>query len=223
MTQPIQRPLSRLRAKCAALRSARSGVAFIEFAYSLPVFMALSISGVELANIAITHARVSNLTTLVADGAARVRDRIDEADINEIVLAAQQSGSSIDLTTHGRVIISSVVDNTATAGNTTDQLILWQRCKGLKSASGYSYGSEGAVLPGPIGAVGRTIAATERSPVIFAQIIYEYQPIISNNLFGAQTWHYQSAFIIRDRQFETMQNGKNLPAGSRALCSAFST
>ena len=213
---------TRLRDRLRRFRDDRGGVAFIEFAYSLPVFMFLSIYGVELANIAITHARVSNLASLVADGAARVRDRIDEQDINDIVIAAQQAGAAIDVTRHGRIIISSVEDNLATTGNTTDQRITWQRCKGLKNPSGYSYGAEGAVLSGPIGSAGRTIAATERSPVIFAQIVYEYQPIISNQLFGEQTWHYQSAYIIRDRQFQQMQNGANLPDGSKARCTVYS-
>lgn len=200
----------------------RSGVGYIEFAYGMPVFIALTMGGVELTNLALTHARVSYTASLIADGAARTRQRIDEIDILELVDAAKQSTGSLNLTTHGRVMITTVEDNIATPANTTDQKITWKRCKGAKTITGAeNYGNEGEVKANAIGDAGRTIEATATSPIIFAQIIYEYQPVISDAFFGPQRLHYKSAFVIRDRSLQELQNGTNMPDADKARCSVF--
>ena len=44
----------------ASLRDCRSGLAFIEFAFALPVVLALGLLGLETANYAVANLRVSN-------------------------------------------------------------------------------------------------------------------------------------------------------------------
>ena len=204
------------------LTDCRSGVAYIEFAYSLPIFILLCMYGVELANIAITNARVSNITSMMADGAARVRDRIDEADINELMVGAKFAGQGINITKYGRIIISTVEDNAATASPTDDQTVTWQRCKGEQVPTGVDvYAPEGSTLTSGVGPTGQKIVAKPGNPVIFAQIIYKYQPIISNRFFGPITMNYSSAFTVRDRVVQTMQNGGALANSSKSLCTAY--
>ena len=74
----------RLLALAARLRRDSSAVAYVEFALSLPAVLGLFIGGSELANLAIVHTRLSQIASATADNVARVRDRIDEADVNEI-------------------------------------------------------------------------------------------------------------------------------------------
>lgn len=202
----------------------RSGVAYIEFAYSLPVLIALGVTGVELANIALVHARISSITSMVADGAARVRDSIDEADINEIVLGAQMAGQGIKLTQHGRIVIYMVEDNVATPSPTNDQIITWKRCKGAKVlTAAQSFGNEGAVIGTQgIGPASKKISATPGNPVVMAHIIYDYQPIVTDKFFGPMTIEYTSAMIVRDRVTQTLNNGGNLSNANKSLCTAYS-
>lgn len=203
------------------LRKDQSGVAYIEFAYSLPLLMALCIYGVELANLAITHARVSQIASMTADNAARVRDRIDETDINEMFIGTILSGKGIKLTENGRVVISVLEDNEATPSDKTDQIITWQRCKGKKAPT-TSYGEEGDILYNGIGTPDRRISASPGNPVIFVEVFYDYQPIISNKLFGPVTMHYSSAYSVRDRVDQTMQNAQNLSGSQQAKCTYYS-
>lgn len=204
------------------LWNCRDGLALVEFAYALPVLITLTFAGAELANLAIANARVSAITSMVADGVARVRDRIDENDINDIITGAKYAGESLQLTTRGRIIISTLEDNAATTSPANDQIITWQRCKGIKSiATGQTIGSEGAALSSGIGPAGN-LSATPGNPIVVVEIFYDYPPIMSDKWFGPITIHYSSAFSVRDRSLQTLQNGQNLTGAAKATCGYYS-
>lgn len=217
----MKRTVLALRDTLVRLGRDRRAVAYMEFAFALPPLLLLFLGGGELANLAITHARLSQIAQMTADNAARVRNRIDEVDINELFLGTQFAGDSIKFLQNGRVILSSVEDNDATASNTADQVIVWQRCKGVKNVTS-SYGTEGQVLADSIGSGTRRIKAKPGDPVVFVEIQYDYKPIISSSFISASTISYTSAFPVRDRPEGTMQNGSNLSNSQKALCSTFS-
>lgn len=206
---------------CRRLFSERRAVAYIEFAYAMPPILFLFLGGGELANLAVTHARLSQLAHMTADNAARVRNRMDEVDINEMFTGTRLASISIQLMQKGRIIVSSVEDNDATTNNTQDQLIIWQRCKGLKQVAS-SYGAEGAVLADAIGSGTRRIQAKPGEPVVFVELQYDYTPIIGKYFFGARTISYTSAYIVRDRPEGSMQNGSNLSGTQKATCGTYS-
>lgn len=204
------------------LWNCRDGLALVEFAYVLPVLITLTFAGAELANLAIANARVSAITSMVADGVARVRDRIDENDINDIITGAKYAGESLQLTSRGRIIISTLEDNVATTNPANDQIITWQRCKGVKSiAANQTIGSEGTTLSSGMGPAGN-LAATPGNPIIVVEIFYDYRPIMSDKWFGPITIHYSSAFSVRDRSLQTLQNGQNLTGTAKATCNYYS-
>ncbi|KXU32941.1 hypothetical protein A0J57_06955 [Sphingobium sp. 22B] len=220
-------PCYRIRQSAAILvrqlRHNQNGLALIEFAYAVPFLILLTFGGAELANIAITHARISAVTSMVADSVARVRDRIDENDINDVIIGAKYAAESLDLTSRGRIIISTLEDNAATTTPTTDQVITWQRCKGIKSVPNtQTIGSEGQILTSGVGATGSQVSATPGSPVIVVDIFYDYRPIMSDRWFGPITIHYSSAFSVRDRTIQTLQNAQNLSGTAKATCNYFS-
>lgn len=61
------------------LRSSQTGVAIIEFALAIPLLVLLTFGGLELANLVLTHMRISQIAITVADNAGRVRTGIDES------------------------------------------------------------------------------------------------------------------------------------------------
>ena len=109
-----------------SLRDCRSGVAFLEFAFALPVVLALGLLGLETANYAMANLRVSQIAMLTADNAARVRDSIDEGDIVELFTGAKMSGNNISFAQNGRIILTDL-EQTTTGGK---QWVRWQRCDG---------------------------------------------------------------------------------------------
>lgn len=109
----------------------------VEFAFSLPLVLLVGLIGIDTANFAIANLRVSQIAMTTADNAARVRDSIDEHDINELFIGARLVGESIQFAEHGRIILSSIEPRTVAPVQTDGKLnqwIRWQRCFGAKNA-----------------------------------------------------------------------------------------
>src|SRR3546814_12755436 len=74
------------------LAKTKSGVALIEFAYSLPILMAMMMSGAELTNYATVKMRLSQVALHIADNGGRIGNgtvlsvqKISETDVNDIL------------------------------------------------------------------------------------------------------------------------------------------
>ncbi len=183
----------------------RVGLALTEFALGAPVLLTAGLWGVELANFAVTNMQIGQLTVHIADNGSRIGDtsnltnrKIYEADINDIFVgAAAQSGQKMELLKHGRVIISSLQVDDASG----DQYIHWQRCRGMKVENS-TYGNTGDGLATPIAGLGPTGEEVEAQPedaVIFVEVFYDYQPIISSAfLFKTSTIQSIASFTVRD-------------------------
>jgi Flp pilus assembly protein TadG len=223
----------RARVTRASLRACTSGVALIEFAFALPVLLALGLMGLETANYAMAHLRVSNIAMLTADNAARVRDTIDEADIIELFTGAKMSGANIQFAQNGRIILS----NLEPTGTGTNQWIRWQRCDGALNYSNPTANmrprtaanvaitngteiyntdrttpnttnpSSPAATPAIAGMGSTTnMAAQSGSAVMVVEVVYNYQPIIPNSFLAGRQIRYESAFNVRQRNDQVLKN-----------------
>jgi hypothetical protein len=169
------------------------------------VVLTLGLCGLETANLAMAHLRVSNIAVIASDNAARVRDTIDESNVIELLTGAKMTGNNIDFARHGRIILSSVERNAAGNG----QWIRWQRCDGAKQVVS-SYGAQGkgqtdASLQA-VGPPGNQITAASGTAVMMVEVVYDYQPIVSEAIFGPQTIRYESAFNVRQRTNQVLTN-----------------
>lgn len=185
----------------------QSGAVLVEFAFTVPVFVMLSMTSLELVNLALAHMRVSTIAMTVADNLSRAKTsvplglpRLREVDVNDSMLGAGlQSSSMFDVLANGRIIVSSLQ-------RTSDgrQKIAWQRCKGNMVVAS-AYGAEGATQPlsgtGGFQGMGRNsnrIQAPANTAVIFAEVAYDYQPIIGEWLLGSLEIRKEAAFYVRD-------------------------
>lgn len=186
-----------------------SGVALIEFAYAMPVVLSVGLYGMEAANKANTHLRLSEIVTTVADATSRVRVTVSEDDMDEIFSGAKSIGSAVDFANRGRVIVSSVqpIDNGGSPATQTNNKIRWQRCFGANSANS-SYGLQGdnVGLTG-IGPTARKISTSMNSEMIYVELVYQYQPMINFFGFGAETINLTRAMTVRDRTTNDIQAG----------------
>jgi hypothetical protein len=202
--------------------SCEGGLAFLEFAMALPVLVTLGLVGLETANLAMAHLRVSNIAMLTADNAARVRDSIDEANVIELITGSKMTGDSIQFRQNGRIILSSVEPNTAGPnGTSTGQWIRWQRCDGARNVTS-TYGPEGTGQNNSslqaVGPPSNRIAATTGTAIMLVEVVYRYQPLVSEAIFGNRLIRYESAFNVRQR---TNQAITNLGNATRKVCTAF--
>jgi hypothetical protein len=213
MLRSFRRSLTRV---CAD----QSGLALVEFAYSLPFLLILSMSGLEVAHLAIAHMKISQIAMLVADNASRVRASIDEADINEIFTGAELSAAGLNFKANGKIFLSDLEPNGLTAPN-EGQYIRWQRCYGTGNfTSSYGTTNNGktdASLQG-MGPTGNKIKSMTGTAVMFVEVAYTYQPLVSDTIFGPRTIRYTSAFNVRERTDQTIKNAGSLPAAQIASC-----
>lgn len=184
----------------------RSGVAMTEFALAAPFVLTFGLWGIEISNLALTNMKVSQVAMHLADNASRIGDtsvladrKIYESDINDVLYGANlQGGESLDLYEHGRVIISSLEVLPAGGGGSGSQYIHWQRCKGKKNHTS-SYGVQGANLgTAGMGPTGYKVVAQPDDAVIFVEVVYDYQPLVSARFVSNTTISATAAFTVRD-------------------------
>ena len=210
---------ARLRAARRALVGDQSGLALTEFALAAPLVMTLGVYGLEAANMAIVQMRLGQISANLADTASRIGEtsplslkRIRESDINDAFQAVRLQGGQYDITEHGRVILSSLERN-ADDG----QWIHWQRCAGKKDFPS-NYGAQGDGETGTsfsgMGVTGSEIQAPAASAVMFVEVTYEYQPLISASLFGNRILRSTAAFLVRDKRDLSDANNPTNPASA---------
>ena len=203
----------KVRGNFARLVRSDAGVAFVEFALGLPLFLTLILTGLELTNLALAHLRVSQMAMTVADNAGRVPSGIDEANIYEVFAGARVVGDSMDFQRNGRIILSSLEDN-GQGGGDQGQWIRWQRCWGqLAAAPAYGEQDDGrtdSALANGLGPAGNRISASPNTAVMFVEATYVYEPLLANGFFDPPTIRYESAFNVRGRLNNAISNTQSL-------------
>lgn len=186
------------------LRHCASGVAMVEFAMALPFVLATGLYAVETANLAVVNMRIAQMAAHIADNASRVGDtsvledrKVYESDINDLLVGAGlQAGAALDVYAHGRVVISSLqIDD-----DTGYQTIQWQRCRGAKPFAS-AYGEEGDGLDGSLDGMGRPgqlVTAVEGEAVIYVEVAYDYQPLVSDIFASGDEIRSEASFMVRD-------------------------
>lgn len=213
------------------LKTDERGAIIIEFAYSLPIFTVLGFTGVEVASLAVANMRVSQIAMTVADNLSRAKQSVPsalpqlrEVDVNDAFLGARiQGGANIPILTNGRIIVSSLQQNSSGR-----QTILWQRCKGVKNVIS-PYGAQGATQPssGTSGFQGMGTGATRvqaeaNSAIIFAEVTYDYVPTVAPLILGPRTIRKEAAFYVRDDRDLTKIYNPN-PTATVSACSDYNS
>lgn len=222
------------------LGSDTSGLALLEFAFALPLVLGIGLYGIETANLALANLRISQITLNLADNASRVGDlqsnntsQLREIDVNDVLTAARIQGEPWDLTTRGRIIVSSLEEKN---GN---QIIHWQRCLGappppiadydshygttsITAGTTTSSANAGTIIPGGMGPPGEKVMAPPDSGVMFVEVNYLYKPVVSTAWLpdDAARIHYIASFVVRDKRvFSQIFNPS--PAATRYTCNRY--
>ena len=222
----------------------RAGLALIEFAISAPLVLLVGCYGVELANLAVVHMRVSQIALNLADNASRVgaysnltTQQLREVDLNDILQAARYQGEGLSLIGNGRITLSSL-ENVAQSYDTEPvQRIHWQRCIGLQSGAGFDGQFKGKVpttagstaevtdkgydLPLGISDNGSTpIIAPGGAGVMYVEINYRTKPLFGTWFTPPRTLHYIASFVVRDRR-DYSQIFNPTPTSTRSTCNLY--
>ncbi len=202
----------------------KKALALTEFAMSLPIFFAVSMAGIETADIAVTNMYVNQAALSLADNASRMgADRsalgtrqIYESDVNSVFKGVELQAAKLNLTTNSRIILSSLEVN-----DDGGQWIHWQRCMGeLDEDSKFGVqgdGETGNEFAG-MGDEGNPVKAVPDNAVMFVEIYYEFTPLFGGMFMPERTIYQTAAFNIRDDR--TLSTGvlNKTPAATVASC-----
>ena len=244
--------MTRLKTLFRRLRHDRSGVALMEFAFTLPIVLGIGGYGIEVSNLALMNLKISQIALALADNASRVgatsalsTQQLREVDINDIFAGVRVQGKGIDLTTRGRVILSSLENVQRTYSDGTSdtgpvQRLHWQRCIGLKSGTDYDShydtttatagtdtapANAGKTMASGMGDAPALVNAPASSGVMFVEINYEVKPLFGTLLMSPSRVHYIASFIVRDnRDFSKLFNPSPVVAtANKFTCDRYTT
>lgn len=206
------------------LRNDNSGLALVEFAVALPVFMGMTIGGFETSHYAYVHMRLNQLTIDTADGAARMGEgevlaekTIDEVQINDVFAGTIRQGESIllggeheytdpgsgdvELRGNALIILSSVEPVEDFDEDDPKYRIRWQRCIGTADYFEPEYGTveESDEIDG-IGPAGRQAVPPSEGALMFVETHYYFRPLILNGFaqLGEQSITKTASMVVRD-------------------------
>jgi hypothetical protein len=217
----------------SAIRQARllaankSGLALIEFAFSLPIFIGLGFYGVEIANLAVTQMKMSQIALNMADNASRIGTLnsslgakvINEAQINDIFQAASIQAGAAGIYQDGRTVLSSLEVN-ADGGQT----IMWQRCKGILFEDSI-YGPQGTGASGTgfagMGPSGDKISASVGTAVMYVELTYVYDPLFGSMFMEKQELRQEAAYTVRDAREIGKPPTNNVSSARQSTCNKY--
>lgn len=217
-------PPARSKRWLSRLRQDESGLAFLEFALCLPVFMALSMYGVELAYLTTVDMRISQAALTLANNASRLGQtettaisvQVRESDVLTVFRGLETQMGQIDLKDNGRVILSSLERN-----GTGGQYIRWQRCFGEQKVPSL-YGQEGTGASGTsfpgMGAPGKEITAAAGDSIMFVEINYRYQSIFGDVFVKDRSIRSEAAYNSRDNRQLNAGLANDVAWNQKAVC-----
>lgn len=235
--------LARLPRVARALRRDRSGLAMMEFALTLPLVLTVGGYGVELSFLSVTNLRIYQAAANLADSASRVGTvvgtvtQVSEGDINDVFQGIRLTNDGIQLTTFGRITLSSLENVQQSYDTARVQRIHWQRClgeKGSTAAEATAFGSHagattaaagsdatvanaGVTKATGMGDPGKTpVNAPNDSGVMYVEVNYQYRPLFGTMFVSPQVIHYSQSFVVRDnRDFKQIYNPASSSSASK--------
>jgi Flp pilus assembly protein TadG len=161
----------------------RQGIAVVEFALALPVLMTLFYGVIEITRYILIAQKVEKLAHSVADVTAQSQT-VSLASLDQVMAAASDIMSPYNLSTNGRIIVSSLYRAAGVAGAS----VSWRYTGGGSLTAASNLGALGTTPSMPAG-----FTFEERENVIAAEVFYQFSPLISNQFFGTTTI-YRVAF-----------------------------
>ena len=185
------RPIGRFR----GIRSDRANVA-VEFALALPVLLAMLLASAELGRFVLLNQKIDRVATTMSDLVARV-ETISENDLDDIFLAASHVASPFNLTTSGRVVVSSVVNPDGDGAT-----IAWQRAGGGNFLASSEVGIEGGTAT-----LSAELNVREGETVIISEVFFDFEPFLSETIVAPRVIYRRAHHRPRLGTLETISSG----------------
>ncbi|MEO0461900.1 MAG: TadE/TadG family type IV pilus assembly protein [Pseudomonadota bacterium] len=182
----MQNYLILLGARLKQLREDISGLALIEFAYTLPLLLGFGLVGIEFTNVILAHQKTERIASTVADQIASNQLPPNEAQVSDLFNAIDQIASPFSFSNDGGgVVVTAVVGVNDTSANKMKNKVAWQRCSNgdaYKSAYGKEWTGSGDIADGPDVSLPNNIVLGQNQMVILTEVYFPYTEIVSEDL-----------------------------------------
>lgn len=168
----------------------------VEFALALPVLLLMLLASAELGRFVLLHQKVDRVAVTISDLVARA-ETISESELDDIFNAATQVAEPFDLSSRGRVVVSSVI-NADGEGAT----IAWQRGGGGSFTASSEIGSEGGTASLPA-----DFDIREGETAIISEVFFDFEPFLSSLIVASQVLYRRAHHRPRLGTLDTIEAG----------------
>ena len=167
------------------LRAEASGVALIEFAYTLPILVGFGLVGIEFTNVVLAHQKSERVASTLADQVAGNQVPPNERQIGDMFEAIQLISAPFEFDPEGNVILTAVVGVYDADDDEVQNKVAWQRCvvkDSFESTVGTEWTTTDDIADGPGVDLPGDIKLSQNQMVIVTEVFFPYTEIISTDL-----------------------------------------
>lgn len=179
--------LSAVLARLRALGRDTRGIALIEFAYALPVFLGFGLVGLEFTNVVLARQKTERIAATLADLVAGNQVPPNERQIGDMFAAVPEISRPFPFGEDGNVVITAVVGIYDAGDDEVQNKIAWQRCMQPASHAsriGNQWTGSTDIADGPGVVLPGGLELGQNQMVIVAEVFYPYTPVVSQSLVG---------------------------------------
>ncbi|MDJ0951549.1 MAG: pilus assembly protein [Alphaproteobacteria bacterium] len=174
----------------------RRGGVMIEAAVIMPFILMVMLGGVEIVRFALLQQKLNRTAVSMADLVAQA-ETLTTADLDSLFVAVNFVTKPFDIGPNGRVIVSSI-----SATGTAPPVIDWQRAgNGGNPSITSELGDAGEDAALPSGFIVRP-----GESVIFAEVVYDFEPFIFPQFLSAQRLRHRAMFRPRFGALSELQD-----------------
>ena len=177
----LSAPLRLLRALARDTR----GLAFIEFAYVLPVFLGFGLVGLEFTNVVLARQKTERIAATLADLVAGNQVPPNERQMGDLFAAVPAIARPFPFGDDGNVVITAVVGINDPDDDEIQNKTAWQRCMRRNSHAsriGRQWAGSVDIADGPGVALPGGLELGQNQMVIVAEVFYPYRPVIAQSI-----------------------------------------
>ena len=177
--------LSALARRLRALARDARGIALVEFAYTLPLFIGFGLVGLEFTNVVLARQKTERIAASLADLVAANQVPPNERQIGDMFAAVPEIARPFGFGADGNVVITAVIGLEDPAEGQVRNKVAWQRC--LRSGShqsriGTQWSGSNDILDGPSVTLPGGLALDQNQMVIVAEVFFPYRPVMGEAL-----------------------------------------
>ncbi len=168
-----------------ALARDTRGLAFIEFAYVLPVFLGFGLVGLEFTNVVLARQKTERIAATLADLVAGNQVPPNERQMGDLFAAVPAIARPFPFGDDGNVVITAVVGIDDPVDDEIQNKIAWQRCMrpgSHASRIGRQWTGSVDIADGPGVALPGGLELGQNQMVIVAEVFYPYRPVIAQSI-----------------------------------------